>query len=51
MVNGEYQNNIDALPDLNIYRYERIFKLYKTKNSQYFYNLLQFGQKVYLVVA
>jgi hypothetical protein len=38
---GQYQNNIAALPNLNIYRYEKIFKLYQTGNNQYFYNILQ----------
>jgi hypothetical protein len=38
---GQYQNNIYILPDLNIYRYEKIFKLYQTGNNQYFYNLIQ----------
>ena len=38
---GQYQNTISALPDLNIYRYEKILKLYQTGNSQYFYNLIQ----------
>lgn len=38
---GQYQNNISALPNLNIYRYEKIFKLYQTDNNQYFYNIIQ----------
>ena len=38
---GQYQNNITALPNLNIYRYEKIFKLYQTDNNQYFYNIIQ----------
>jgi len=38
---GQYQNNISTLPNLNIYRYEKIFKLYQTGNNQYFYNLIQ----------
>jgi hypothetical protein len=38
---GQYQNNIAALPNLNIYRYEKIFKLYQTDNNQYFYNIIQ----------
>lgn len=37
---GEFQNNIPELPKLNLYRYENIFKMYKTKNDQYYYNLL-----------
>jgi len=40
-MDGSYQNNIKALPNLNMYRYEKIFKLYKTGNNQYFYNLMQ----------
>jgi len=36
---GKYQNNIKELPDLNNLRYENIFKMYKNKDSQYFYNL------------
>jgi hypothetical protein len=38
---GQYQNNISSLPELNIYRYEKILKLYQTGNNQYFYNLVQ----------
>lgn len=38
---GQYQNNIPVLPNLNIYRYEKILKLYQTSNNQYFYNLIQ----------
>jgi len=38
---GKYQNNIKALPNLNTNRYEKIFKLYTTADSQYFYNLIQ----------
>jgi hypothetical protein len=38
---GQYQNQIQNLPSLNRFRYERIFRLYTTENSQYFYNLLQ----------
>jgi hypothetical protein len=40
-MDGSYQNNIKALPDLNMYRYEKIFKLYKTSDNQYFYNIMQ----------
>jgi hypothetical protein len=39
-MDGQYQNNISKLPDLNAYRYERIFKLYQTADNQYFYNIL-----------
>jgi len=38
---GNRQNTISDLPQLKTTRYENIFKLYKTGNSQYFYNLLQ----------
>jgi hypothetical protein len=40
-MDGSYQNNIKVLPDLNMYRYEKILKLYTTKDNQYFYNLIQ----------
>ena len=29
---GAYQNKIDDLTDLEVYRYENIFKVYETKN-------------------
>jgi hypothetical protein len=38
---GQYQNSISILPKLNMYRYEKIFKLYQTSDNQYFYNLVQ----------
>lgn len=38
---GKFQNNIETLPTLRITRYENIFKLYSTEQSQYYYNLLQ----------
>lgn len=38
---GEFQSNITSLPFLKSYRYENIFKLYKTNKDQYYYNLLQ----------
>ena len=41
MALGNYQNNISSLVSLQNTRYERIFKLYTTKDNQYFYNLLQ----------
>jgi hypothetical protein len=41
MDDGSYQNSINVLPDLSMYRYEKIFKLYKTGENQYFYNLMQ----------
>lgn len=37
---GEYQNKILDLPELSNFRYENIFKLYKTADNQYFYNIL-----------
>jgi len=40
-MDGQYQNAIKALPNLNIYRYEKIFKLYKNADNQYFYNIIQ----------
>jgi hypothetical protein len=40
-MDGQYQNNINLLPNLNSYRYEKIFKLYQTADSQFFYNLIQ----------
>ena len=40
-MDGEYQNDISQLPKLNMYRYEKIFKLYQTADNQYFYNLIQ----------
>lgn len=38
---GSKQNSISNLPQLKNTRYENIFKLYKTDNQQYYYNLLQ----------
>ena len=41
---GEYQNNIHDLPELDIQRYERIFKIYQTENDNKkfnFYNILK----------
>jgi len=38
---GDYQNSISSLPPLKTTRYENIFKLYKTEDNFYFYNLLQ----------
>ena len=38
---GIYQNNVNTLPSLRITRYENIFKLYTTEQSQYYYNLIQ----------
>jgi len=40
-MDGQYQNTINALPNLGIYRYENILKLYQTNDNQYFYNLIQ----------
>jgi len=41
MILGEYQSKIRKLPQLSIMRYENIFRMYTTSNSQYYYNLLQ----------
>jgi len=38
---GQFQNSITDLPSLNSIRYENIFKIYKNKDNQYYYNLLQ----------
>jgi nucleoid-associated protein YgaU len=40
-MDGQYQNAITSLPNLNTFRYERIFKMYSTDQNQYYYNLLQ----------
>lgn len=40
MSEGAYQNEINILPKLPTTRYENIFKLYQTTNSQYFYNII-----------
>jgi hypothetical protein len=37
---GTFQKDIVDLPTLNEFRYENIFKLYKTGGNQYFYNIL-----------
>ena len=40
---GEYQDNIEVLPDVPLSRYERIFRVYtegKDGKQFYFYNLL-----------
>lgn len=39
-MDGNYQNNIDDLEQLEIYRYENIFKVYK-QGEFYFYNILK----------
>tara|TARA_R110002012_G_scaffold318344_1_gene536513 strand:- start:3135 stop:3500 length:366 start_codon:yes stop_codon:yes gene_type:complete len=39
---GQYQDNIKDLPDLELYRYENIFKVYQTgKKNYYYYNILK----------
>ena len=38
---GQYQNSIPVLPQLNSFRYERIFKMFTTEQNQYYYDLLQ----------
>jgi hypothetical protein len=37
---GKFQNEIPELSKLNPYRFENIFRMYKTDNNQYYYNLL-----------
>ncbi len=41
MVLGQFQSQVNQLPNLSKYNYENIFRIYQTKNNQYFYNLLQ----------
>jgi hypothetical protein len=39
---GKYQDSIDELPDLELYRYENIFKVYETGDKNFFYyNILK----------
>jgi len=40
-MDGQYQNSISTLPNLGVYRYEKILKMYQTTDNQYFYNLIQ----------
>ena len=41
-MDGQYQNKIDILPDLELYRYENIFKIYtKGDNNNFYYNILK----------
>jgi hypothetical protein len=40
-MDGQYQNYIDDLPGLELYRYENIFKVYQTKDDYYFYNIIK----------
>lgn len=41
-MNGQYQNYIEDLPGLEIYRYENIFKVYTTEDKNfYFYNIIK----------
>lgn len=41
-MDGQFQNYINELPSLEPYRYENIFKLYKTDNDMsYYYNILK----------
>ena len=39
-LSGQYQNNISDLPNLSDLRYENIFKVYKTNQNHYYYNIL-----------
>lgn len=42
MSDGQYQNYIEDLPTLEIYRYENIFKVYQTsENKAYYYNIIK----------
>ncbi len=39
---GKFQDKVELLPDLELYRYENIFKLYKQgENDYYYYNILK----------
>lgn len=39
---GNFQNNVDLLKDLELYRYENIFKVYETGSKNfYYYNILK----------
>ncbi len=41
-MDGKFQNNIDELPELELYRYENIFKVYETgEKNFFFYNILK----------
>jgi len=41
-MDGQYQNNIDELPNLEDYRYENIFKIYQKGDKDfYYYNILK----------
>ena len=42
IMDGEFQDKVELLPDLELYRYENIFKLYKQgENDYYYYNILK----------
>jgi hypothetical protein len=41
MILGNYQNQIPQLPAISKNKYENIFRLYTTKDNQFYYNLLQ----------
>ena len=38
-MDGEFQNNIEELPDLNEYRYENLFRVYQ-QDGYYIYNII-----------
>ena len=39
---GDYQNDISELTELEVYRYENIFKVYQTGSKDfYFYNIIK----------
>lgn len=41
MVLGKYQSQITDLPSLPEVRYENIFRMYTTKQNQFYYNLIK----------
>lgn len=41
MILGQYPSNIKQIPQIPPIRYENIFRMYTTKDNQYYYNLLQ----------
>ncbi len=46
---GKFQNNIEELPTLELYRYENIFKVFETGDKNfYYYNILK--KLVYLMI-
>lgn len=39
-MDGKYQNDIEELPDLELYRYENLFKIF-TQDKFFYYNILK----------